>query len=157
MREIIFRGKRKDNGEWIYGYLTKHMFAGYTEYTAIVRKEVKAIYKQGTEYVYNSYEVIPETVGQYTGLTDKNGNKIFEWDIHKFNKNLFVAKYGAYCDFESDAEGYGWFFRNIKTGDCYTFYGNEKDYVNIIGNIHDNSELLEVQERGRGVNNGGIR
>ena len=52
-------------------------------------------------------------------------------------------KFGEYNDIESDDERYGWYFQNIRTGDCNSFYGNEKDYVNIIGNIHDNPELLK--------------
>ena len=63
MREILFRGKRVDNGEWVYGDLSQH-------------KTGKKFIKCGS--AIHSYEVIPKSIGQYTGLTDKNAKKIFE-------------------------------------------------------------------------------
>ena len=81
-REILFRGKRTDNKEWIYGYLVKsedYIF-DYSE-----RIDIPYIipFDNFNLKDYREYRVIPETVSQYTGLTDKNGKKIFEGDMLK--------------------------------------------------------------------------
>lgn len=83
-REILFRGKRTDNKEWIYGYLVKsedYIF-DYSE-----RIDIPYIipFDNFNLKDYREYRVIPETVSQYTGLTDKNGKKIFEGDKVMFD------------------------------------------------------------------------
>lgn len=125
MREILFRGKCTDNGEWVQGYLCCYGWTG-KEKDYIIPDYASALY---------TAEIDPETVGQYTGLTDVNGNKIFEGDIV----------------WDSDDEDYGkveWdndMAKFIIT--CYTFtvdfdsvYGEE---LEIVGNVYDNPELLE--------------
>ena len=119
MRQIIFRGKRKDNGEWVYGDFVR------------IKDGDKEI-----SYIYYFGEVIPETVGQYTGFTDKNGKKIFEGDIiRKTNKGrhpkIFIANIRT--DFHLHEKVY--------YGPCE--YCTESCEYEIIGNIHDNPELLK--------------
>ena len=121
MRDILFRGKRIDNGEWVYGYLVREDF--YTgenpDKFIIMCRDV-------------DYGVIPETVGQYTGLKDKEGNKIFEGDIIEFDKDIELEGKRV---FEVKYTQYYWYpfqFLMAHAYDC-----------TIKGNIHDNPELLQ--------------
>jgi uncharacterized phage protein (TIGR01671 family) len=118
MREILFRGKRKCNGEWIEGGF--HSRFG----TDFIIGISKALRIDGTE-------VIPETVGQYTGLTDKNGKKIFEGDIVRNETSRVVYKV-FYC---VDSAMF------VKEGVLRSSLG-DTHHLEIIGNIHDNPELL---------------
>ena len=140
MREILFRGKRIDNGKWVYGYV-------------LVYTNQKNPYIQlaniATPFVFESdvaFEVDPTTVGQYTGLTDKNGKKIFEGDIIKI-----VPDYGYSDDYSiSKVYSYNGIFCVDYHGDDFdsTALGFLEDYLpdggfEVIGNIYDNPELLE--------------
>ena len=148
MREILFRGKRRDNGEWIEGYLSKIFFA-HKEYWAITRKEVIGRYAHATEYDFVSYEVYPETIGQYTGIDDKNGKKIFDGDICSLFGNadhlVAVSIRNTACGFEpvdyelvhEDDRRWKSFWRD-ETDDMW-----DSKYFEVAGNIHDNPELLK--------------
>jgi uncharacterized phage protein (TIGR01671 family) len=116
MREIIFKAKRLDNGKWIQG----HLFTVW---------EDAFILWGATNDTPNMKQVDPETVCQYTGLTDKNGNKIWECDI---NEDL------GYVFWNKDFAAFQWCYPN---GDVMEFE-DEKEWCIIIGNIFDNSELL---------------
>lgn len=135
MREILFRGKRKDNGEWVYGD-----FDQYNDTLTYIRSWVKIVpYLEAVER--NVFPIQKETVGQYTGLTDKNGKKIFEGDIvrtvYDGIKNIFVVVWdNEELDFKATngKENYG------PGGFEYLPCCEE---VKVIGNIYDNPELIK--------------
>lgn len=164
MREILFRGKRIDNGEWVYGLLCR---VG-DKYANIVEKDTEVLCSVSTK-----------TIGQYTGLTDKNGKKIFEGDIVRYyhHKKSLVPV----TDIKPEEDHYG---RDEESGlplayrttkiirykghveldpilgmtinlknrcEWWRNLNYEDDSINsdrleVIGNIHDNPELLEVTE-----------
>lgn len=156
MREILFRGKRKDNSKWVYG-----------NYAVTDNNE-----KQQHFIFQNKafeFEVESETVGQYTGLTDKNGKKIFEGDIVKnpryvnvsdeiqkydigiirfrryqepsnFGKDKHQHYYGFYIDWITDEIA-----KKIKVRSLPLYIDN--NYIDVIGNIHDNPEMLKEAEQ----------
>ena len=134
MREILFHGKRADNGEWAEGdVLQTRYHSGHIEYQIMPQTPVSS-----------AYPVLSETVGQYTGLTDRNGKKIFEGDICRFKRfnDVHVGK----------------IVFNVKTASFIMWYQpivgayGEKatqkmllsvcDDIEVIGNIRDNPELL---------------
>ena len=144
MREILFRGKRADNGEWLFGDL-RHIFHG--EYrTHIVDNS------NGLNNGVCGLEVASSTVGQFTGLTDRDGVKIFEGDIlrvtdeHKEYITFVHCVDNTLCvDIFVDNTGVLEFDYNYTAiGFAEDFWKNQSCKVEIIGNIHDNPELLEV-------------
>ena len=129
MREILFRGKRTDNGEWVYGDLIQNVDC------LKIREQEKSIKK-----IAKSYEVDLETVGQFTGLLDKNGKKIFEGDI-VLGLFLFDMSINAVVKFRDGAFGLEWHRGEIIEFNAFTSLCNIT--YEIIGNIYDNPELLE--------------
>ena len=143
MREILFRGKRKDTSEWTEGLtvfkLDKYVYmckSSMCEITYDLQHNIKAITSKNPFFV----EVIPETVGQFTGLTDKNGKKIFEGDIVSFadcwdtqHKGVVYWCSGSYNVDCSKSD-------NEEDKDIFRLFTAYACGAKIIGNIHDNPE-----------------
>lgn len=137
MREILFRGKRVDNGEGVGGSL-------YYDPDL----EQSQIY--GFDYTYNNetgeerecfhHLVDCNTVGQYTGLTDKKGNRIYENDI--LNCEVVGIQYPAKVVFKNGSFGVAYTHRGIDYFNPFTSFVESVEFE-IIGNIHDNPELLK--------------
>lgn len=165
-REILFRGKRCDNGEWVYGNLLKGVEGDC--YIIVITKDGFTKYEE--------YEVAPDTVGQYTGLKDKNGNKIFEGDILRVKEfeNLLTKEFSEddnrfdlftldEIKGEKDAE----YITPVKWEECGFVVSTNGNYFDmwaaslfgdmkrsnpvldfeVIGNIYDNPELLKGGEK----------
>ena len=142
MREILFRGIRKDTHELVYGFYGEY-FNG--------KKNIPCISIVDTHAISGSfcYEVIPETVGQFTGLTDRNGEKIFEGDIIAYRKGCLAvsfdfASFGFLFEGYNGEEGYSHVipFNDYENG----IYIDRKTYqidYEIVGNVLDNSDLLK--------------
>ena len=148
MREILFRGKARHNGEWVEGGLViPTSKKSWVEESVIVNKSL--------------YVIDTATVGQYTGLTDKNGKRIFEGDIIQMHDNpndLAVIQFGEFSCVDIGMEEkidrvMGWHYKPLKTDAisqlepfCWEFQLNElwvkESGMEVIGNIHDNLEWM---------------
>ena len=118
MREILFRGKRKVCDEWVYGF------------PFISRKsKYKIKWYDGYYGSSKTSEIYPESIGQFTGLTDKNGKKIFDGDILKWEAEEWGKEY---CE----PVVWDYSFLGVRQNDW-------QEFCEVIGNIHDNPELLE--------------
>ena len=150
MREIIFRGKRIDNGEWVYGSL----FVGFKK--SYICPEAIAMYNfDGALCLGGFVEVDPSTIGQYTGLKDNNGKMIFEGDIIKSDNGrhsaISVVKFGEYypklffamldicCTGVQHLNANGFYLESAKHEDMILF---KSRHLVVIGNIYDNPDLL---------------
>lgn len=129
MREILFRGKTESSKRLVVGDLLQWSDGEM------------CICENRNHFEKDKYRVIPETVGQYTGLTDKNGNKIFEGDIvagaliwQEKRKNGLVA-------FKDGSFGLMWYRGGVEQFNAFTSMCNVE--YEVIGNIHDNPDLLK--------------
>lgn len=138
MREILFRGKRVDNGEWAEGYLFAFgAYAFIVNQKEFIAFESSASFPSVCELGTFGSRVIPETVGQYTGLTDKNRVRIFEGDVLDENRYLFAVEY--------DQKWAKFKLQHCKKAIQYPEW-NRGILMEIVGNIHDNPELLKGED-----------
>ena len=134
MRTIKFRGKRIDNGEWVYGDLLRMHGVPY-------------IYPDPAPNGRNDYEVVPDTVGQFTGLLDKNGKEIYEGDIVSYKYPIrrpdsFVRNEINYIGFRQSECKFIVVCKN-RHHDLHEPYNRQ---VEVIGNIYDNPELMKQND-----------
>ena len=149
MREILFRGKRIDNGEWVSsGNLITFNDEGEGKQFFIPKMNAKCTCthdEQDNIISFDSgmfYKVDPDTVGWFTGLTDKNGKKIFESDIVKIPDDYEEFGINAGEIYEVYF-AFGGFRLKPKYSKANGFWLEDDETVEIIGNIYDNPELLE--------------
>jgi uncharacterized phage protein (TIGR01671 family) len=135
MREILFRGRSLEDGEWKYGYLSQYIDVNDRTIT-----QISPIYHEcRSEYspLPPIYDVDEQTVGQYTGYKDSRGKRIFEGDIIKIDDHyIYTVGYNDdYTMFDlQDEDAVFWHI-------CTALSGTDK--YEVIGNIHDNPELLK--------------
>lgn len=142
MREILFRGKREDTGEWVCGFyvvlnnIEHRIYDGYAETDC-------------GDYYPDAYSVDPVTVGQYTGLTDKNGKRIFEGDIVQYpieqGNHRGTNLHKVIFEHRGGSAYFGIVMNAIETWQfCLSV---PSKLMEVIGNIHDNPELMKGAEQ----------
>lgn len=131
-REILFKAKRLDNGEWVEGYYAKLGYGNNTKHFIIQNVSLQ----EDISY-FEDIEIDIDTICQYTGLTDKNGEKIWENDIVVLDGacGRFVCKWADYI-------AQFIFENNFSSSDFVCHRGAE---IEVVGNIFDNADLLEVE------------
>ena len=146
MREILFRGKEKNSGKWIYGDL-RHISDGHGGYILCIVDNTN-----GRNNDVTGVEVVPETVGQYTGLTDKNNVKIFEGDIVK--GTAYSATRIGVIVWIDEISSFGVRYVNAPNPTawenssilrCVSLGKTDEFAAEVIGNIYDNPELLKKE------------
>lgn len=133
-REILFKAKRKDNSEWVEG---SYVYCRKRHYILPVLNKAIGFDEREDEWI----EVNPDTICQFTGLTDKNGKMIWENDILvEKHKGIVTMKYRVVFDLEEGA----WMLET-KSGARYGIGAVNQRHFEVCGNIFDNADLLEVK------------
>lgn len=138
MREILFKAKRKNwqelnkEGQWVYGYYV-HGFNVYEEPIHIIFDPTTVFHSHGETDGWDEIDIT--TICQYTGLNDKNGNKIWENDIVKCGKTCTVTWCDTFASWRLNTTG--WMYSHFFGEAC------KPEDVEVIGNVFDNPELLE--------------
>lgn len=153
MRNIKFRGKRLDNGEWIVGNLLHETFLG-----GRIEAHIVVLFQDCGADLENQvhYEVDPNTAGEYTGLHDKNKVEVWESDIIEAGGTWYIIKFGAFTPnvledwsmsnfnkFIPDMTGFYAEVINGKSKGCQCFLSTTGMVYQVIGDIYSNPELLE--------------
>ena len=151
-REFFSRGKRLDNGEWVDGYYVKL-------WDSTKERESHRIYTGNAitdcgEFYPEWYEIDPETVGKCTGCTDKNEQTIFEGDVlySICTSQKYLVEYGEYQyvnEYDESEFMVGWCLKN-KDG-FFEPFGEAEHWAIVIGNIHDDPQILECQTLAWGI------
>ena len=150
MREILFRGKRIDNGEWVEGYYAMMGKENLIRHYIVQNCALTGLFEDPEDNMYfNDVEIDPETLCQYTGLTDKNGNRIWENDIVDASEEWWSACGPA--GHNSPIIKVEWLegltgFEPFANYDCDCGVYIDASGCEVIGNIFDNPELLKGEQ-----------
>lgn len=144
MREILFRGKRIGSSEWVYGNFVRGCLEEYAYIVEFGNKEL----------CRNYVDVIPETIGQFTGLTDKNGTKIFEGDIVKFgiSQRIMYVHWNEetltweLTDMGVSACEVNHLLNTVDLAEIQVESAYGEVFSEVIGNIHDSEAANEYKE-----------
>lgn len=140
MREILLKGKRKDNGEWIEGSLITSINRAWISSEKTDSQRLRSI--SSTNAIWRSIEIIPDTICQFTGLTDKNGNKIWENDILMAHLDESYPEDVTYITVKWNFAG----FVAYESGTDGEYLDEfDLEHFEVVGNIFDNPELLQEE------------
>ena len=143
MCEVLFRGKRIADGEWVYGFLLicdeRYLIIPETKIGCVTTEWLK----KGEYAFYGFVEVDPDTVGEFSGKCDDNDRRIFEGDIAD-GLFCFTTPVRAVCIFKDGAFGLKWTLGGVDHFSAFTSLCNVACEV-VVGNIYDNPELLEQE------------